>query len=107
MTNSNIVGKVSYHTYSPTKFLIAKIVSVGFPSRRDRANKMLELLYENGLEGEATIANCRQLKKLILAKKEIEDLDPTLIIATEGTFSYILYLRTNERFDSFRESHAP
>lgn len=90
MTNSNTVGKVllAHYTNNIEKiFLITKFVCVGLPSRRDRANKMLELLYENGLEGEATIANCRKLRKLMLAKKEIEDLDPTLIIATEGKFA--------------------
>lgn len=45
---------------------------------------MLELLREKGLEGEPTISKCRQLKVDFLTKKEIEDLDPNLIIQTEG-----------------------
>lgn len=46
---------------------------------------MLELLREKGLEGEPTISKCKQLKVDYLTKKEIEDLDPNLIIQTEGT----------------------
>lgn len=45
---------------------------------------MLDLLREKGLEGEPTIAKCRQLKVDYLTKREIEDLDPNLIIQAEG-----------------------
>lgn len=50
---------------------------------------MLELLREKGLEGEPTISKCRQLKVDYLTKKEIEDLDPNLIIQTEGNVDII------------------
>ncbi|KAJ6635426.1 hypothetical protein Bhyg_14012 [Pseudolycoriella hygida] len=56
----------------------------GCKSNSERAAKMLELLREKGLEGEPTISKCRQLKVDYLTKKEIEDLDPNLIIQTEG-----------------------
>lgn len=56
----------------------------GCKSNSERAGKMLELLREKGLEGEPTISKCRQLKVDYLTKKEIEDLDPNLIIQTEG-----------------------
>lgn len=45
---------------------------------------MLELLREKGLEGEPTIAKCKQLRVECLTRREIEDLDPNLIIQTEG-----------------------
>lgn len=56
----------------------------GCKSNSERADKMLELLREKGLEGEPTISKCKQLKVDYLTKKEIEDLDPNLIIQTEG-----------------------
>lgn len=61
-----------------------RINFAGCKSNSERAEKMLELLREKGLEGEPTIAKCKQLKVDYLTKKEIEDLDPNLIIQTEG-----------------------
>lgn len=59
-------------------------MSLGCKSNSERAEKMLELLREKGLQGEPTLSKCRQLKVDYLTKKEIEDLDPNLIIQTEG-----------------------
>lgn len=65
-------------------FVFFKKKNKGCKSTQERANKILELLHEKGLEGEPTIAKCRQLRKVILTKREIEDLDPNLIIQTDG-----------------------
>lgn len=56
----------------------------GCKSHQDRADKLLELLREKGLEGEPTINKCKALRKQILTKREIEDLDPNAILVTEG-----------------------
>lgn len=64
---------------------------LGCKSNSERAAKMLDLLHEKGLEGEPTISKCKQLKVEDLAKKEIEDLDPNLIIQTEGNGDDIIF----------------
>lgn len=66
------------------EMLILFVICLGCKSNAERAAKMLELLREKGLEGEPTLSKCRQLKVDYLTKKEIEDLDPNLIIQTEG-----------------------
>lgn len=50
----------------------------------ERADKMLVLLRKAGLEGDPTIAKCRELKLRQMTKREVEDLDKTAIIETEG-----------------------
>lgn len=62
-------------------------------SAQDRIDRIVELLREKGLEGEPTLQKCRQLRKEILAKREIEDLDPNLIIQAEGSNCVCLFLR--------------
>lgn len=56
----------------------------GCKSHQDRANRILELLHEKGLEGEPTIAKCKELRKQLSAKKEIAELDTSVIIQAEG-----------------------
>lgn len=46
------------------------------------------MLRDIGLEGEPTLLKCKQLRKHIMVKKEIEELDTTLIIKTEGNKYY-------------------
>lgn len=53
-----------------------------------RADRLLEILRENGLVGEPTITACRQLKKEIVSKEEISELDPNLIIQSEGIITH-------------------
>lgn len=53
-----------------------------------RADRLLEILQENGLPGEPTIAACRQLKREMVSKEEISDLDPSLIIQSEGMYYF-------------------
>lgn len=57
----------------------------GCKSNEEKVNAILKLLHEKGLQGEPTISKCRELKKQIQTKKEIEDLDVSAIITTEGT----------------------
>lgn len=73
-----------------TDFIIKLNFIKGCKSNQERADKILELLREKGLEGEPTLIKCRELKKQILTKKEIEDLDPSVILNTEGIHSNLL-----------------
>lgn len=57
----------------------------GCESNEEKVNAILKVLHEKGLQGEPTISKCRELKKQIQTKKEIEDLDVSAIITTEGT----------------------
>lgn len=50
----------------------------------ERADKILQLLRANGLDSEPTIENCRLLRKEVVTNEEVRDLDPSLIIQTEG-----------------------
>lgn len=53
-------------------------------STMDRADKILKLLRENGLIGDPTIDNCRLLRKVVVTNEEVRELDPSLILQTEG-----------------------
>lgn len=50
----------------------------------DRADKILKLLRENGLVDDPTIDNCRLLRKVVVTNEEVRELDPSLILQTEG-----------------------
>lgn len=87
-----------------------KFISIGCKSNSERAEKMLELLREKGLEGEPSISKCKQLKVDYLTKREIEDLDPNLIIQTEGTFNRSIDKPSQRRilkFTIFFRSYYP
>lgn len=66
---------------------------IGCKSNQERADKILELLREKGLEGDPTLIKCRELKKQILTKKEIDDLDPSVILNTEGRIKICLKIQ--------------
>lgn len=70
--------------------LFAKLILfhffIGCSTSEERANRILNLLHEKGLEGEPTIEKCKQLRKDLQIRREIEGLDPNVIIQTEGRF---------------------
>lgn len=45
---------------------------------------MLRLLRDKGLVGEPTMAKCRELKMKMQAKREIDELDTSVILDTES-----------------------
>lgn len=61
-----------------------------FPSPTDsdttveRADKVLRLLCDVGLDGDPNIDNCRLLRKTVICNEEARELDPSLIIQAEG-----------------------
>lgn len=63
-----------------------KLWGEDYNTAQERADRLLELLQDNGLVGEPTIAACRQLRKEIVTKEEISELDPNLIIQSEGEY---------------------
>ncbi|XP_065095572.1 uncharacterized protein LOC135717410 isoform X2 [Ochlerotatus camptorhynchus] len=52
----------------------------GCKSNQERANAILRLMQEKGLEGEPTIAKCRELRKQLQMEREAQVLDTSLII---------------------------
>uniref|UniRef100_A0A336M3D3 CSON011375 protein n=1 Tax=Culicoides sonorensis TaxID=179676 RepID=A0A336M3D3_CULSO len=56
----------------------------GCKSNAERASAMLRLLREKGLVGEPTMAKCRELKKKMQAKREIDELDTSVIIDSDS-----------------------
>nr|XP_029735855.1 chromatin-remodeling ATPase INO80-like [Aedes albopictus] len=57
----------------------------GCKSNQERANAILRLMQEKGLEGEPTIAKCRELRKQLQMEREVQVLDTSLIIdSNEG-----------------------
>ncbi|XP_053693209.1 uncharacterized protein DDB_G0283697-like [Sabethes cyaneus] len=52
----------------------------GCKSNQERANAILRLMQEKGLEGEPTIAKCRELRKQLQMEREAKVLDTSLII---------------------------
>ncbi|XP_058822803.1 uncharacterized protein LOC131684175 [Topomyia yanbarensis] len=54
----------------------------GCKSNQERANAILRLMQEKGLEGEPTIAKCRELRKQLQMEREAKVLDTSLIIAS-------------------------
>lgn len=67
-----------------------KFLSLGCKSNSERAHAMLRLLRDKGLVGEPTMAKCRELKMKMQAKREIDELDTSVILDTDsenGNFS--------------------
>lgn len=52
---------------------------------------MLRLLRDKGLVGEPTMAKCRELKMKMQAKREIDELDTSVILDTESENGNILF----------------
>ncbi|XP_055603078.1 claspin-like [Uranotaenia lowii] len=52
----------------------------GCKSNQERANAILQLMQEKGLEGEPTVAKCRELRKQLQMEREVNTLDTSLII---------------------------
>lgn len=55
-------------------------------STDDKCMMIRRILAQKGLQGEPTIAKCKQLRLDLQAKRESAELDKSLIIRTEGTF---------------------
>ncbi|XP_063695736.1 HIRA-interacting protein 3-like [Culicoides brevitarsis] len=56
----------------------------GCKSNNERANAMLRLLRDKGLVGDPTMAKCRELKMKMQAKREIDELDTSVIIDSDS-----------------------
>lgn len=52
----------------------------GCKSNQERANAILRLMQEKGLEGEPTVAKCKELRKQLQMEREAQVLDTSLII---------------------------
>lgn len=70
----------------PNVILLLNLLCVGCSNSEERANRILNLLHEKGLQGEPTVEKCKQLRKDLRIRREIEGLDPNVIIQgdTEG-----------------------
>lgn len=60
------------------------LVSIGCKSNSERAHAMLRLLRDKGLVGEPTMAKCRELKMKMQVKREIDELDTSVILDTDS-----------------------
>lgn len=56
---------------------------VGSKTFQERCERIRNTLYENGIEGEPTLAKCKKLRKQLKLKEEISGLDPSVIIETK------------------------
>lgn len=55
----------------------------GSKTFQERCERIRNTLHSNGIEGEPTMAKCKQLKKQLKLKEEIAGLDPSVIIASK------------------------
>lgn len=58
----------------------------GLSSTDQKCMLIRRILAQKGLEGEPTIAKCKQLRLDLQTKREIAELDTSVIIKTEGKF---------------------
>lgn len=56
----------------------------GVRSTEDKCVQIRRVLAQKGLQGEPTVAKCKQLRLDLQAKRESAELDKSLIIRTEG-----------------------
>lgn len=59
----------------------------GINSLDDKCMLIRRILAQKGLEGVATVAKCKQLRLDLQTKREIAELDTSVIIKAEGTIS--------------------
>lgn len=57
--------------------------SIGSKTFQERCERIRATLNSNGIEGEPTMAKCKQLKKQLKLKEEIAGLDPSVIIESK------------------------
>lgn len=67
----------TYVNYN-NKLIILAIA--GSKTFQERCERIRDVLYRNGMEGEPTMAKCKKLKKKMKLKEEIAGLDPRVII---------------------------
>lgn len=53
---------------------------VGSKTFQERCQRIRDVLYKNGIEGEITMAKCKKLRKRMRLKEEVEGLDTSVII---------------------------
>lgn len=63
----------------------------GIMSADDKCILLRRVLASKGLQGDPTVAKCKQLKLDLQAKREIADLDTSVIIK-EGSLNFIYFL---------------
>lgn len=56
---------------------------IGSKTFQERCERIRNTLHSNGIEGEPTMAKCKQLKKQLKLKEEIAGLDPSVIIESK------------------------
>lgn len=56
---------------------------LGCKTKNEQIEKILQFLRKQGLEGEPTTAKCKQLKEDLRIRKEVEELDKSVIIEAE------------------------
>lgn len=67
---------INEHIFSHVKI-------VGSKTFQERCERIRNTLYQNGIEGEPTLAKCKKLKKQLKLKEEIAGLDPSAIIESK------------------------
>lgn len=58
-------------------------ITIGSKTFQERCERIRNTLHSNGIEGEPTMAKCKQLKKQLKLKEEIAGLDPNVIIESK------------------------
>lgn len=66
----------------------------GCKSNKARAEKLMDLLRERGLEGKPTLDDCRKLRKRYEREKEVAELNTSNIICTEGDYETVDLFRS-------------
>lgn len=69
-----------------------KTLFEGCRSKKSKADKLLQLLQENGLKGNPTAEKCRKLKKKLERQREVAELSLANIIDTPGAYFLPLIL---------------
>lgn len=64
-------------------FLLSFVRLLGSKTFQERCERIRDILYRNGIEGEPTMAKCKKLKKQLKLKEEIAGLDPNAIIESK------------------------
>lgn len=60
-----------------------QLILLGSKTFQERCERIRDILYRNGIEGEPTMAKCKKLKKQLKLKEEIAGLDPNAIIESK------------------------
>lgn len=83
LSTSDIFANCTFYHLNLIHQFSSFLQLIGSKTFQERCERIRHTLHSNGIDGEPTMAKCKQLKKQLKLKEEIAGLDPSVIIESK------------------------